>query len=663
MSEAQVIKVAVKKDHLDAVSNGKPLSSLSELIWNSLDADANKVSIFYPSGEMGVNEIIVRDNGHGMHHEEALELFSSLGGSWKKSALLTKGEKRYLHGQEGKGRFKAFSLGRVVTWHVIYKKENTFWEYHIEGKAENMEYFSITKPKKTTKKQTGVEVKVTELHRQFKLLDADYCNKYLIPVFAIYLTSYSKVMIEVQGEQLQVKESIFRKNSYPLESVEYEGESFEYNIEIIEWVDIAEKEYHFCNAHGLPLHRYEKQIRGTGDYHYSAYLKSEHIAKLNQKGLLSLADLEPSLREVIDGSIQQIKHHFKNRMLEDASTTVEKWKEEEIYPYKTDPVDVVGEAERTVFDIVALNVVENLPNFESSESKSKAFQFRMLRQALENSPDELQTIVSEVLQLTKEKQLELAELIHETSLDSIITASKVITDRLKFLSGLEEIIFHSDYKKTLKERTQLHRILAKNTWIFGDAFTLSVDDQSLTEVLKKHSKYIGSEIPINEPVKRIDDKVGIVDLMLSRTIPRNHPNEREHLVVELKAPSVKIGKKEIGQIEDYAFAVAEDERFRHLETRWNFCVISNDIDKHGKRKRNQKDYSDGVIYKSNGAEGEDITISIETWSEVIQECKHRMEFVREHLNYNMSSESGLAYLKEKYSEYVEGVIPELEEVS
>ena len=103
---------------------------------------------------------------------------------------------------------------------------------------------------------------------------------------------------------------------------------------------------------------------------------------------------------------------------------------------------------------------------------------------------------------------------------------------------------------------------------------------------------------IDKPVKRIDDKVGIVDLMLSRSIPRNHSNELEHLVVELKAPKVKIGEQEIQQIKRYAFAVAKDERFKGLDTQWHFWVLSNDIDDFAEMELSQERYEEGVIFKS-----------------------------------------------------------------
>jgi len=306
-----------------------------------------------------------------------------------------------------------------------------------------------------------------------------------------------------------------------------------------------------------------------------------------------------------------------------------------------------------MFDIVAINVNQNLPDFEQTDKKTKAFQFRMLRQAMEKSPEELQLIISEVIQLPKVKQEQLADLLKDASLSGIISASRLVTDRLKFLSGLEHMLFEEDHKKHLKERSQLHRILAENTWIFGHAFSLSVDDKSLTEVLRKHAGHSGSNVVIDAPVKRIDGSTGIVDLMLSRSIPRNHSNELEHLIVELKAPRVRIGEKEIQQVKSYAFAVGRDERFKGLDTQWHFWVLSNDIDEFAEMELSQERYQDGVIYKS--AKPIDLTIWVKTWSQLLRENKHRLEFVREKLNYNIDREDALAYLKKTYAELTDGV--------
>ncbi|CNG82657.1 histidine kinase [Mycobacterium tuberculosis] len=53
---------------------------------------------------------------------------------------------------------------------------------------------------------------------------------------------------------------------------------------------------------------------------------------------------------------------------------------------------------------------------------------------------------------------------------------------------------------------------------------------------------------------------------------------REHLVVELKAPSVKVGQAEVGQIKSYAEAVVSDPQFADARVKWDFWVISTEMD-------------------------------------------------------------------------------------
>jgi hypothetical protein len=99
---------------------------------------------------------------------------------------------------------------------------------------------------------------------------------------------------------------------------------------------------------------------------------------------------------------------------------------------------------------------------------------------------------------------------------------------------LEAVLFDPEPKKRLKERSQLHRIIAQNCWLFGEEFSLSVDDQSLTQVLIEHKKMLDPKIVIDEPVKHISQTRGIVDLMLSRATKQHRANRLSHLVVELK---------------------------------------------------------------------------------------------------------------------------------
>src|SRR5260370_39254880 len=221
-----------------------------------------------------------------------------------------------------------------------------------------------------------------------------------------------------------------------------------------------------------------------------------------------------------------------------------------------------------------------MQDFAEAPPKNKALHLRMLRSAIERSPEDLQLILREVIQLPVRKQEELARLLREASLSAIISAAKVVADRLKFLNGLEQIVFVPETKARLKERSQLHKIIADNTWVFGEEFNLSVNDQSLTEVLRQHRKTFGDDLVIDEPVKHISKPRGIADLILSPPLRRHRADEVDHLVVELKAPRRKFNTDEITQIEHYAISVAEDSRFRTANgIRWTFWVLSDDIGK------------------------------------------------------------------------------------
>lgn len=655
MNTRKKCKVEVKRDHLSKIASASPEFALAEMIWNAVDADATKVEVIFREDEFGVNEVVITDNGTGIPYSQAEVLFVALGGSWKAQKQKTQ-KGRFLHGKDGEGRFKAFALGHVVQWIVVYETGGELRRYAIEGRAESLDEFILTDEEVVKDAITGVQVQIMEINKKFHVLSRDKAIERLTPILAPYLSNYPSVSLSIDGIKLDPAETIKNKKKYTLTPIEENGEQYPVELDLIEWNSLKERELWLCDSHGFPLELYNRQIRGIGDYGFSGYLKSPFIERMHEQGILMLGELNAKLNKACEQAIKSIKEFFLKRTIESAREQLEKWKQEKVYPYGEEPQTPVEIAERQVFDIVALHVNQNLPDFEDTDRKTKAFQFRMLRQAIERSPEDLQLIINEVLQLPKEKQEQLAELLRNTSLAGIISASRLVTDRLSFVSGLEHMLFDEDMKKHLKERAQLHRILAENTWVFGHAFSLSVDDKLLTEVLRKHAELSKSDIVIDEPVKRIDESTGIVDLMLSRAIPRNHSNELEHLIVELKAPRVIIGEKEIQQIKSYAFAVAKDERFRGLDTQWHFWIISNDYDDYAEMELSQDKFESGVIYKS--AKPIDITIWVKTWSQLLQENKHKLQFIREKLNYSIDREEALAHLKKTYAELTEGILPD-----
>ena len=106
----QDVYIQAQADYLEKISKANPVDSIAELIWNSLDADAKKIKIRFLGSEISTDRVEISDDGEGFNYELAIKTFGELGGSWKRKNGLTKSG-RSMHGKEGHGRFKSFSLG------------------------------------------------------------------------------------------------------------------------------------------------------------------------------------------------------------------------------------------------------------------------------------------------------------------------------------------------------------------------------------------------------------------------------------------------------------------------------------------------------------------------------------------------------------------------
>jgi hypothetical protein len=503
------------------------------------------------------------------------------------------------------------------------------------------------------KAPSGVTVFVSELKRNFVSLRPQNSVQEFSEIFAIYLKNYRDVAIMIGGEHIDPATAIAKTWELSLAAIEDgDGNVYPAVLEVIEWRRQTKRALYLCNEQGFPLSQLETRFH-VGDFQFSAYLKSPLISALHQDNRLELAEMVPALTNVVDEARRKIKELFRERASERAKIVVEDWKAKNLYPYEGEESTQIERAERQIFDIVAVTVQEANADFSEIPRPQMALHLRMLRHAIERSPTELQRILDEVLRLPKRKQRELAVLLDETDLSAIISAATMVADRLKFLHGLRIILFDHEAKGRLKERSQLHKILETNTWIFGEEFNLWASDRELTTVLKVHKEKLDPDLIIDEPVKLLTRKRGIMDLMLSRSQKRHRANEYEHLVIELKAPKVKLTSKELTQIKDYALSVARDPRYHRVAgVRWHFWLVSDEYD----------DFVQSEIASGPDPErrlvnrSANVSIGVKTWGEILDENNARLQFVKEALEHNADEGRALAFLEERHREFLEGVV-------
>lgn len=641
------LQVQAKKDFIESLATAKPIDAIAELIWNGFDAGATKVQVFIGRNNVdGVEDIRICDNGYGIDPNAVEEYFGSLGDSWKKHTVKENG--RILHGKNGKGRFKAFSLGATVDWNTTFSANGHTVKYTISGNVNALDSFDASDPIRAAG-PAMTEVHISNVSHDFRSLDDESALLALAKIFAPYMMEYPGLVLHYNGALVDPKKVQSNRQDYHLGDVEVApGKRIAVALTIIEWSTKTDKEIHLCDEKGVSLYSLVAGMIRAPGFSYTAYVKTQYFRERDQTNALLLADMDPEIKRIVDVAKGRIRQHFRERTLEKQGKVIERWKEENIYPYEDKTyLDPLEQAERQVFDILAVNVQSYLPSFESADQKAKKFTFRLLAQAVRENPESVQLILTEVLDLKKQEQDELADLLRKTSLSAIISAATVVSNRIDFLVGLENLLFNKDTKKTLLERDQLHKMLDNEAWLFGEDYALAASEARLDTVLGIHLDKLGNrEDPIDPAVEGSENDAWRFDLMLQKAVqPR--AGEYDYLVVELKRPSKKIDSEVLTQVKKYAMAVARDARFLGVPARWKFVAISTDLDDIAVQEANQRNRPKGLVW-----EGDNITVWAKSWADVINDARAKLNFFSEQLAYRADNRSAKEYLQKAHSRFI-----------
>ncbi len=642
-------KVEVARDHVQTLIGGSPYKAVVELVWNALDAGGPLVDVTLRANDLSsIDTIEVADQGRGIPPEELPEAFGKIGNS-KKARERENPDGRGYHGKEGKGRFKALCLCPRARWETAYAdKDGKVWTYSISLSRTDPEFYDDTEAKAAPRKKTGTRVVLEGVDNGHVALLADTVPHRLAEEFASYLMSYPDVKLIWNGRPVEVDAWVDRSLEVDI-APPREGDT-PARLRIIEWRFKPEgKRLHLCDERGFSFFDMQAGVQAPG-IEYTAYLDTPRARAWNDDNLFGLADLDPEIKALVDAAKGELRNYVRGRLAEQAQDVVREWKEQSIYPFEeTESPDPISIAEREVFDIVAVQVNDQHPTFARSDVENKRLTLALIRQGLEANPSNFTKILREVAALPEEDQAAFAELLERTPLSNIVRAGRIVADRLDTIQAFHHIIFDKEWKKRLLERTQLHRLLVHELWILGDEYALATDDDGLRAVLKKHLSIMGrEELAPEKDVKLIGGTDGIPDLMLYRR--RKVDRDRfEHLVIELKRPSVVLSQKETSQIEGYAFAVAEDEGFDTDKCSWEFVLLGNSYDSFVKQRASSDRLPEGCIHDGNG-----VRVWVRKWADVFSDARARYEFFREKLEIEASHEQGLERLKDRYPHLMQG---------
>ncbi|GAA0820918.1 ATP-binding protein [Streptosporangium amethystogenes subsp. fukuiense] len=631
------IPVEVKPDFIERVARrGDPVGAVEELIWNGLDADAEEISVEIESNDLdGIDSITITDTGHGIPADSVHPAFSGMGGSWKKNAKGTNNRGRQLHGRHGYGRFRVLALGSTASW-VTVANWPTARTHTTVRFSDGASVFDL-EGSRLTEEEPGTTVRVVgDAPRKNRLL-SERVRFELTSRFAAYLSKYPDIKISWRGQQLDPSEVIYRQDEYALDlddagtAAARDMTSAGPVLRIVEWSTKPQKrELLICDDQGVHRLTLSTGIQAP-DFNFTAYILWHRLRNLSEydslDGEFEIDDTP--LGRVVKAARDQMRIHFRMRESERTKEQVERWIQEGVYPYSGLPGSDVEVAERATFDDVAVFLSHHF----KGGKQARRTQLVLLSEALRRQPTSISKVLEDLFSLSVAQKEQIERLVSRASLGNIVAANAQTVDRVDFLALLRNLLYEPEAKWELRERDQLHRMLEKELWIFGDEFSSAVSETGLTEALERHLAILEGTAPrrnSRRPVRRADGRSGRLDLMLSGVTGAD--KNKRHLIVELKRPSLTLTEKELAQLRSYAFTVVSDDRYKHDEkTRWDFWLIGNTIDEALEWQIKGSGLPPNCV-QDDGRVG----LWVFRWGQILDMCEERVRKTQERLNYASS---------------------------
>lgn len=170
----------------------------------------------------------------------------------------------------------------------------------------------------------------------------------------------------------------------------------------------------------------------------------------------------------------------------------------------------------------------DLPDLKTLSSASFEHLNRLAMKVYRVQSKNIELVLKQLSKASPEEFVKFADLLTDLRLGQVATLANLVKQKLEIIK-LFEVLTTS---QTTRER-EVHKLIEDNPWIANKSYEVLASDRPLAEFLEKSTK--------NEPELRKR-----ADLIVKRI-----PNHEEIVLIELKAPSVKLRPSDIGQILEY----------------------------------------------------------------------------------------------------------------
>ncbi|MEY4538254.1 MAG: hypothetical protein RLZZ306_11, partial [Bacteroidota bacterium] len=322
------------------------------------------------------------------------------------------------------------------------------------------------------------------------------------------------------------------------------------------------------------------------------------------------------------------------------------------YPYKEELP--ASKSQEILFKKVAY-LLEDEHRLIQKDDKIRNFLYPLLDKAIGNG--NIEYIFSKILKLSDDSIDKFHNLLERTDLESVVHFASKVAEKLEFLDFLHELTY-GEISKHIKERSQLHKIVENELWLFGENYNGTPNLWSdkkigniLNEIRNDYFNYEPSEEDKNLIPVSGEGLNDITDLFFFNEKVTDN-NEREIMIVELKSPKCAISEKEINQINRYAFTIEENAGLPNDKVKYKLILISSNLTKYAKSQVKSKRllFPDNPFLFDRKTE-KNIEVYVIEWAEIIEQNKRKLGYLSSQLS--IKDKSVKIKFEDEYSKLID----------
>lgn len=562
--------------------------AIAEYIWNGFDAGATCINLQFTSNSLGyLNEFKISDNGSGINLNHIESTFGHFLDSHKNNSFNKDG---FVKGKKGKGRYSFSLFCNKAVWKTTYKNSDTeYLGYSIEIEKNSLNKFNTFDNIISKSTSTGTTVYFYDFFdfSAYHLNHEDFSN-FLASEFGwfLFLNKEEAYSIIINDTILNYESVISEHEVFSVTIGDYD-----FKINFLRWNQkIGDKYfYYFLNDEKKEAERKHTSFNNKAiDFHHSVYIISDYFNDFQftetDDAIISFLGKNQS-DGIFKSLLRDLNRYVLNKEKEfirtqQAGKLIEEYHRKNIFPKFRD--NEYDRLRRTDLENVIKEIYCVQPRiFHGLKQEASKTLVGFLNLLLDSEEREkILDIMEGIVALSNEERTELSESLRRTKISSIAAIIRMLENRLLVVKVLKTLVY--ELEKFTNERDHIQKVIENNYWLFGEQFHLVSADKNIEVVLNNYLSFLekGEEIP--EVVDNIN-KLKRPDVFICRQIdvPDAISNEytiEENIIVELKRPSVIIGKKQFSQIEDYMRIIIDDSRFNSQLRRWKFILVGKSVD-------------------------------------------------------------------------------------